>query len=254
MEASPVCIQGRLTQLRMTAGTQLKSSYRFSKRVLRTLAGKDLMMPVQLECERLILGHEKAQWCVCPTLLSSPSVVYSVGVGEDISFDLGLISRFGVTVHAFDPTPRSIAWSRAQSLPEAFVLHPIGLAGYDGTARFHPPKDARFVSYSQIDSGSRGEVVEAPVRRLATVMSELHHQSIDLLKMDIDGTEYEVLKDMLSSGVQVRQLLVEFHHRWPGIGVHRTKEAIRKLNEAGYRIFHISPSGEEYSFARVCTG
>ena len=30
-------------------------------------------------------------------------MVYSFGVGQDISWDLAMIERFGVTVHAFDP-------------------------------------------------------------------------------------------------------------------------------------------------------
>jgi hypothetical protein len=65
--------------------------------------------------------------------------------------------------------------------------------------------------------------------------------------MDIEGAEYEVLADMLAQRTDVKQLLVEFHHRWPHIGVEKTKQAIRALNEAGYRIFSVSPSGAEYS-------
>jgi len=46
----------------------------------------------------------------------------------------------------------------------------------------------------------------------------------------------------------VTQLCVEFHHRRREIGVSRTPEAISALRAGGYRIFHISHSGEEYSF------
>jgi len=86
------------------------------------------------------------------------------------------------------------------------------------------------------------------MHRLGTIMRELRHASIDLLKMDIEGAEYDVLADMISQRIPVKQLLVEFHHRWPQIGVGRTKQAIQALNAAGYRIFNVSPSGEEYSF------
>jgi len=65
-------------------------------------------------------------------------------------------------------------------------------------------------------------------------MRELGHVSIDLLKMDIEGAEYDVLADMISQRIPVKQLLVEFHHRWPQIGVGRTKQAIQALNAAGY--------------------
>jgi len=48
--------------------------------------------------------------------------------------------------------------------------------------------------------------------------------------------------------IPVKQLLVEFHHRWPEIGVAKTKQAIRGLNAQDTGFFSVSPSGEEYSF------
>ena len=69
--------------------------------------------------------------------------------------------------------------------------------------------------------------------------------------MDIEGGEYEVLDDLLSSGVPVRQLLIEFHHHFPSIGLARTVRAVRVLEEAGFHLFHISQRGLEFSFLRV---
>ena len=82
-------------------------------------------------------------------------------------------------------------------------------------------------------------------------MKTLGHEKIDVLKMDIEGAEYDVLSDFLACDASVRQLLVEFHHYWKDVGLQRTREAIRSLNLAGYRIFHVSSSGWEYSFIRV---
>lgn len=50
-----------------------------------------------------------------------------------------------------------------------------------------------------------------PVRRLGTIMSELGHTRLDLLKMDIEGAEFAVVRDMLSSRIEVDQLVVEVH-------------------------------------------
>ena len=79
----------------------------------------------------------------------------------------------------------------------------------------------------------------------------LGHTQIDLLKIDIEGAEYEVLEGLLESPIKPGQLLVEFHHRFPGIGVERTAEIIRKLRKAGYKIFAISETGREVSFLRT---
>jgi FkbM family methyltransferase len=225
----------------------LRTSVQYAKRSLAVVRGQEIWRSAQIRCARLYLGNERARWCVCPTNLSADSVVYSFGIGEDISFDLQLIDQFGVKVHAFDPTPRSLAWLRYQTYPEAFVVHEFGVSDYDGVCSFFPPENPLHVSHSAVETRS-GAPIEAQVLRLATIMEALGHSVIHLLKMDIEGAEYAVLSDLLKSGIRVDQLLVEFHHRWPSVGAEKTRVAIRELNLAGYYIFNVSPSGEEYSF------
>ena len=69
--------------------------------------------------------------------------------------------------------------------------------------------------------------------------------------MDIEGAEYEVIDDIVHSPVPIYQVLIEFHHRFEGIGIGRTKEAITKLNGTGYKIFNVSATGEEISFIKT---
>ena len=230
---------------------RLRTSYHHLKRAVLVLRGQDLWQGAQIECEKIWSGNEGASWCVCPEGLSPRSVVYSLGVGEDISFDLALIERFGLQVHAFDPTPRSIEWLETQTVPPEFVFHACGVAGFDGSCAFLPPENPTHVSHSIVTRASSRPAIEVSVHRLGTVMKMLGHEHIDLLKMDIEGAEYEVLADMLTCGFLVKQLLVEFHHRWPHIGIEKTKHAIRALNASGYRIFNVSPGGEEYSFQHI---
>ena len=70
----------------------------------------ELRLPhrIQVNCSRDFLGSEYGGYCMCPENIDRDCVVYSFGIGEDISFDLALIQRFGLSVYAFDPTPRSI--------------------------------------------------------------------------------------------------------------------------------------------------
>src|SRR5205085_2787480 len=111
-----------------------------SRRILRALRGRDFWQREQMQCEKFSAGCEHACWCIAPDLLKPDSVIYSFGVGEEISFDLELIRRFGVTVHAFDPTPRSVQWLARQQLPQDFIFHDYGVAAIDGTCSFHPPQ------------------------------------------------------------------------------------------------------------------
>src|SRR2546422_4337553 len=106
--------------------------YRRCRRLFRQIVGKDVWSRPEIAVKSSILGNPGASWCVAHTALRKDSVVYSLGVGTDISFDLELIARTGVVVHAFDPTPRSVEWIRNQHLPIEFVFHEVGVADYDG--------------------------------------------------------------------------------------------------------------------------
>lgn len=219
------------------------------------LLGRQLPTRPQVHCETLQLGEGAyGSWTICPDRITSGAVIYSFGVGEDISWDLAMVERFGATVHAFDPTPRSIQWVKRQKLPDRFVFHEYGIAGYNGVARFYPPENSEWVSHTLLDRPSTANhAIEVPVRCLRTIMSSLGHERVDLIKMDIEGAEYSVVADMLQTQPAVggaEQLLIEFHHRFTGKEIGDTRACIRALNKGGFHSFHISSTGEEYSFLR----
>lgn len=213
------------------------------KWLAKVLLGREPWLRRDLRVPTERLGGDYGGWTICPLGLGPDSVVYSFGVGEDVSFDLALIERFGATVHAFDPTPRSAQWVARQHLPKAFRFHPLGVLDRDGTVEMSPPADSAHVSHSVLPTGG-GAAIEVPVRRLPTILEELGHTRIDLLKMDVEGAEYGVLDDLLASGVPVTQLLVEFHHRFPGVGARRTVAAVAELRRHGFGVFHVTPGGE----------
>ena len=218
------------------------------RRWLRTLAGIDVFPRLELSIPMLTLGAGDGTWCVAPDRIDSGSVVYSFGIGRDLRFERDLIERFGVTVHAFDPTPIALAWVATQTLPPGLKVHPLGIAAEDGTARFAAPSRAGWESYSMLRKKGAGESVEAPVRRLSTLMRDLGHTRLDLVKMDIEGAEYAVLPDLIESGIRPVQILVEFHHRWREAGARRTRAMLRLLHQYGYRIADVSPKGRELTF------
>jgi hypothetical protein len=114
-------------------------------------------------------------------------------------------------------------------------------------ATFLPSRRAGGENFSMVRETGIGEAIEAPVRRFVTLVT-LVGAVPDLVRIDIEGTEYGVLPDMLSSGFRPRQLLIEFHHWWREVSPRRTREAIRLLNQHGYLVADISPKGKEYTF------
>jgi FkbM family methyltransferase len=217
------------------------------RRARDELMGRGPKVRVRTRCDLEVLGSTYGRYAVCIRALSPQSVLYSFGVGEDVSFDLALARRSGARVHAFDPTPKAVAFMRSHAEAVGLVeFHPIGVADFDGEAEFSPPAHASHASYRMGQMAS--ETKRFPVRRLSSIMSDLGHERIDVLKLDVEGAEYPVIADLLAAQVPVAQLAVEFHHRSLAMGVELTREAIGSLGAAGYEPVFISPRGNELTF------
>lgn len=229
----------------------LRSTYRRIRWAVRRTLGRDLHFRVQLRIPAVRHGSDAGEWWISPADLNPRSIVYSLGIGTDISFDLSLIETHGLTIEAFDPTPGAIEYVKKQRLPSGYRWHAVGIASYDGQATFFPPENPQHISHTLVQrEATSNRAIQVDVRRLSTIMRDLDHTRIDVLKMDIEGAEYDVLDEVVNGGIAVQQILVEFHHRFPEIGIDRTRRAVTTLNAAGYRIFFASDSGEEYSFIR----
>ncbi len=200
----------------------------------------------KIRCERF--GSDYGGWVTATDGLDAGSVVYSAGLGEDASFDIALINRFGLTIHAFDPTPKSIAWAKQQHFPPNFHLREYGLAGFDGEAVFYPPENPDYVSCTMEPlAGAENRAMRVPMRRLASAAEEIGTSEIAILKMDIEGAEYAVIDDLLRTACRPGQILLEFHHGHYGLTEEMTKRSIDLLRDAGYRLFFVSPSQHEFS-------
>lgn len=219
-------------------------------RLPKILRNKDFYYPVNYNCKTLTLGNKGNDWTINPDKINNKAIVYSFGVGVDISFDLLMVEKFGCKIHAFDPTPKTIQWLSDRKLPDEFRFSDIGLADYDGNANFKLPANPEYVSGAFTSDDKNSQTIEVKVKRLKTIMQQLKHPHIDLLKMDIEGAEYDVIKSIVDDNLSIGQILIEFHHRFPEHGICKTKQAIKRLEEFGYHVFHISANGEEYSFIK----
>jgi FkbM family methyltransferase len=216
----------------------MKKIARKMLKLIRGTLGIKRMIKVDIELNKERFGSVYGGWEMITKDIGPATVVYSFGVGDDITFDIELINRFGLSVYAFDPTPKSVKWVQAQELPNKFHFYMYGLAAIDGDGRFIPPKDPRHVSYSLVDRAhTRDLALMLRVKRISTIMQELGHTHIDILKMDIEGAEYDVIQDIRESDIRPKQILVEFHHRFPKIGSRKTIEAVDTLRSLGYKLY-----------------
>ena len=183
-------------------------------------------------------------WYISPKHLKERPLVVSLGLAENLSFDLGMIQQFAAVVHGFDPTPASRQWVEKNDLPADFHYHALAVAGHDGWLEL--------VERQGKGGKRRGPVLQrAPCSRLSTILGDLRIGQIDVLKMDIEGSEYDVLDDILRAGIFPAQVAVEFHHRFEEMGIQKTRRAHQALERHGYRLVHLSPWAEEFLYLRL---
>jgi len=156
------------------------------------------------------IGTEYGGFPVCVQYIEDGDIIYDIGVGEDISFTEGVLERKECEVHLFDFTPQSIEWFKENySDKENMIFHEHGLSDHDGELEVNHPDGSRRPAWLGFEHNETW-----PVKKLKTIMEELGHEKIDVLKMDIEGEEYRVLPDMLASKIFPTQVCVEFHDRW----------------------------------------
>ncbi len=186
-------------------------------------------------------------------MTNGKKIIYSFGIGEDLSFSEDALERWECEVFAFDPTPKSVAYVKSNRLidNERFHFFETGLSDKDETGHFHLPADDSCVSGSlESYSGVKQNTIEVPLKKLSSIMEELGHDQIDVLKMDIEGTEFRVISNMEPSEMKFQQLCVEVHDRFFMNGEKQLQKMFYKLSRAGYRIISISKNYEEYTFIR----
>ena len=100
------------------------------------------------------------------------------------------------------------------------------------------------IKHKEVDAEKSVSVM---MKTFDDITRELKHTHIDVLKMDIEGAEYEVIETIIKSPVTIDQILVEFHDRNFDPDEPRSRETVRKLSGNGYLIYGRSLSYEEIS-------
>ena len=223
---------------RMTMMGKLKAKIRSFVRPIRTAKFNSHVIEFH--------GRGDGQWFILPKMLPKHPIVYSFGVGRNISFDTSLIDLHRAAVFAFDPTPISREWLERQILPDEFRFFPFGIGAFDGEIEMTLP-ETHGTSFSVARTEGDGRPIKVPIKKLESIMRELGHEKIDVLKMDVEGAEYDVIEGFDPKVTPAEQILVEFHDRLVGDN-QASHNAIKKLEALGYVRFYASPRLWEQGF------
>lgn len=203
------------------------------------------------------LGTNYGGWYLPSDIeLDENSVIYSGGVGEDISFDLILSDKYNSNIYLIDPTKRSVKhfeeikqFYKTKKFKFSGNIQPdynktiknlnpkfdtmyyinIGIWDKDDTLKFFKPTNRKYVSHSLIEGMASNKYEEINVTSIKSLMEKNNHTHIDLLKLDIEGAEIKVIKQMLEDKIYPSYLLIEFDLFLKGKDKSETENLIKKL-------------------------
>jgi FkbM family methyltransferase len=216
----------------------------------------------------LRFGTDHGGWTIPAWAAMAGGLAVCVGAGEDISFDVEL-NKAGFSVFTLDPTPRAKEHVKAvlqaadggpalsinESPTEVYALQgfaknrftfaEVGLWEESRTMRFYAPKNRAHVSHSIVNLQHTDEWFEAKCETLAAFCNSHQIEKIDILKLDVEGSEYAILGNILENGPLPGVLCVEFDEiRNPLDGglMDRIEKIIDDMQAAGYKLRHIDDS------------
>lgn len=220
---------------------------------------------VEIKREALIkpMGSAYGRKYIACSHLSANPILVSGGVGEDISFDVELISNYNARAILFDPTPRAITHiadiSRRYGLPNQsqysetgrqeapnynlvsvnagnLALHPYALLEEAKIVKFFEPPSSDHVSYSiqniQNHFKTLGAHIEVEAIGPREVLELISPMEIEVLKLDIEGSEFAFLDSCFRKEIYPAQILVEIDElHFPSF---RSRKIARKLFKLFY--------------------
>ncbi|XP_077998694.1 putative methyltransferase-like protein 24 [Glandiceps talaboti] len=175
-------------------------------------------------------------WNICTDvgIKANSCLVYSVGISGSLSF-ADSMAEYGCNVYSFDPSKGLTDHQRS----ERHWFYNIGLWYRNDDARQYNkigPRDTRILQIWKCLT-------------LDSIMEMLHHEheTLDVLKIDIEGQEYKVFPQILESGVlkKVKQLNFEIHLSpdTPKLRLWNTYTNIKRLMKYyGFELWAIHPN------------
>ena len=211
------------------------------------------------------LGTNYGGWSIpINAKLDTNSIIYSGGVGEDMSFDLKLEDKYRCKIFLIDPTYRAIKhyeevkefyntkiYNFSGNIQSDYLYNIIdlepnfnnytyinkGLYKERTKLKFYKQSNPNYVSQSLVKNMFSNDYDEVEVDSIQNIMKTYNHNKIDLLKLDIEGSEIDVLNQMLDDEIYPTYLCIEFDLLLKKKDTNQlTEKLVKRLQENNYKI------------------
>ena len=150
---------------------------------------------------------------------------------------------WGARCHSIEASPALFA---DLALPAGATGYNFAVAGSDGEVSFtlsDNPEASHVGTGNGGDSsgGGDGERITVPARSLAGFLDEVAPDAIDLLKLDIEGSEIAALDGLSDRHLaRIGQITAEFHDFCGYVTSAEVDTAIQRLRNSGFAVFPFS--------------
>jgi hypothetical protein len=130
----------------------------------------------------------------------------------------------------------------------------VGLSNETKKEVFYFPKVKEYVSCSTHKQDSLSdEYCEVQMNSFSKIVNDLNISDIDVLKMDIEGSEFDVMEQIMTSGVHIGQIGIEVHDYMftDGSGMEKLKWLMNLFKANEYSLVYISKSNHEMTFVKT---
>ncbi len=148
--------------------------------------------------------------------LSKDSVVFDIG-GYTGEWAERIANQYDCVIYSFEPVKKYYdeIKARLRTNKKAKIFH-FGLAGNDRTDHI----DIDGLASSTFKAGNAAEQIE-----IKDITNHVQDLQIDLMKMNIEGGEYEILERLIETGKinNIKNLAIQFHDFAPDAIEHRKR-------------------------------
>jgi len=172
------------------------------------------------------------KWTCGLQLVTPPCLVFSVGSNCEFAFEKTIRSLPGSSqcdLHIFDPfvTCDVNAYNA--------TFHRVGLGS---------------VSHQTTQRDMSGRSMHITKKPFRAIMQELSYEgrTVDVLKVDIEGDEYDMFNNQLfddikSAKLRIHQIQIELHRQHPHGGFDAVHSFAMAMRDAGFHLFHKERNG-----------
>jgi FkbM family methyltransferase len=139
--------------------------------------------------------------------INEESIFFELG-GFDGTYSSQILEKYSPISYIFEPSKKYYNLLKNNLKGEKIVIINKGLSDFEGDTYLVNTGDESFITSEHHKESQKIEVI-----KISEYISANNIPKIDLLNMNVEGSEYEILEDLISSGKinDIYHLQIQFH-------------------------------------------